>query len=244
MTAVSHNTLRRRCRGISAGIFAAPLAALGAAVEDLARWGAGPVHFDIMDGVFVPQITGGPAFVAALGAGMVRDVHLMVADPSAHIDAFADAGADIITVHAESDTAIDALAAIRRAETRLARPILAGLAVMPSTALDTLGPLLAAAPDLLLVLALDPRSTTPADLETAGARLERLREMTAATRPILAIDGGVTKATVATAAACRPDIIVSGSAIFGAAEPEVALSQLTRVWAATAASEPEAQDAG
>lgn len=244
MTAVSHNTLRTRCRGISPGIFAAPLAALGAAAEALAGWGAGLVHFDIMDGVFVPQITGGPAFVAALGAGLVRDVHLMVADPAAHIDAFADAGADIITVHAEADTAVEALAAIRRAETRLGSPILAGLAVMPSTALDTLGPLLAAAPDLLLVLALDPRSATPADLEKAGARLGRLREMTIATRPILAIDGGVTGATVATAAACRPDIIVSGSAIFGAAEPEAALRQLAKAWAAPAMPETEAQHAG
>ncbi len=244
MTVVSRDRLKQQCRGISAGIFAAPLAALGASVAALARWEAGLVHFDVMDGVFVPQMTGGPGFVAALDAGLLRDVHLMVADPAAQVDAFADAGADIITVHAEAATAGQALATIRTAEARLGRPILSGLAVMPGTPLDDLAPLLAAGPDLLLVLALDPRNKVPADLDAAGARLARLREMTAASAPILAIDGGVTAKTIATAAACRPDIVVSGSAIFAAAAPEAAFRQLAEAWAAASAPGNGARHAG
>src|SRR5271166_4148807 len=93
-----------------------------------ASWGGELLHFDIMDGVFVPAITGGPIFVKAVGAGLVRDIHLMVDKPSRHIGPFADAGADIITVHAETGDAADALTSVRSASARLGRPMLAGLA--------------------------------------------------------------------------------------------------------------------
>ncbi|GKY89112.1 ribulose-phosphate 3-epimerase [Sinisalibacter aestuarii] len=227
MTNVSTDSLRNRCRGISAGIFAAPLGQLEGAVAALQGYGGKVLHFDVMDGVFVPGLTGGPGFVKALGAGMLRDVHLMVADPAAHVDGFADAGADIITVHAEAPTAEEALLAVRAASSRLGRPILAGLGVMPGTPPEALAPLLALGPDLILVLALDPRDGAPADLERAGERLRAIAAMAAPARPVMAIDGGVTAATIDTAAASGADLIVSGSAIFGASDPAAAFGHLS-----------------
>lgn len=237
------SALRARCHGLSAGIFAANAADLGASVAGLAGWGGDLLHFDVMDGVFVPQITAGPAFVAALGAGMLRDVHLMVASPLRHVAAFARAGADLISVQAEAPDAAEALVALRQAEAGLARPILAGLAVMPGTPLESLGPLLALQPDLILVLAVDPRNSAPADLDLANQRLRLLREMTKDFAPLLAIDGGVTTKTIALAAATGPDVIVSGSAIFGATDPSAAFAALAEGWAQGQTKRPGGADA-
>ncbi len=231
MVAASLRALRRRCRGISAGVFAAPLGHLDAAVRDLEGWGGGMLHFDVMDGVFVPQITGGAAFVAAIGAGLVRDVHLMVERPARHVEAFARAGADLITVHAEAPDAAEALSRVRECRKRTARPILAGLAVLPETPLDLLAPLLDPAPDLVLLLSLDPRTGTPADVSHAAERLRRLAGSFGQERPVMAIDGGIDEATVAEAAAAGADVVVSGSAIFRAARPEAAFRRLHDRWA-------------
>ncbi|PIE07238.1 MAG: ribulose phosphate epimerase [Rhodobacterales bacterium] len=239
----ARQALRRRARGISAGLFAAPLDRLGETVAAMAAWPAGIVHFDIMDGVFVPQITGGPGFVAALGGGMLRDVHLMVADPAAHVDSFADAGADLITVHAEAPGAGAALAAVRAASDRLARPILAGLAVMPATPVGSLAPLLDPLPDCITLLALDPRDGAAPDLDSAGERLEALRKMLAPARPLFAIDGGVTAATIESAVRSGPDMVVSGSAIFRAEDPGAAFGALARVWADRAPANAPSQAA-
>ncbi|MDO9526099.1 MAG: ribulose phosphate epimerase [Gemmobacter sp.] len=216
--------------GLSVGIMAAPLDRLGQAASQIASWG-GMVHFDVMDGVFVPNLTAGSEFVAAVADGNFCDVHLMVERPQAHIAAFARAGADIITVHAEASGAAEALRQVREQAALLGRPILAGLAVMPGTALAQLQPLLALAPDLVLVLALDPRDGKPADI---GKACERLTALRATIKPgtILAMDGGVTVATIDQVSATAPDIIVSGSAIFKAADPGQAFRQMADVWAA------------
>jgi ribulose-phosphate 3-epimerase len=243
MNVASLDILRTRCQGISAGVFAAPLERLGEAVSALRTYGGTVVHFDVMDGVFVPAITGGPGFVRALGEGILRDVHLMVADPAAHVDAFANAGADIITIHAEARHAPEALVAVRAASARLVRPILAGLAVMPGTPLDDVVPQLAAKPDLILSLALDPRDGIAPDVDRAADRLKALATMAAPTRPVLALDGGVTEATIAAAAASGADLIVSGSAIFCAPDPAIAFRTLTNAWAAARSEALEAVDA-
>jgi ribulose-phosphate 3-epimerase len=180
----------------------------------------------------VPQITAGPAFLAvAVAAGLLCDVHLMVARPSAQVDAFARAGADLLTIHAEAPDAAEAIAAVRAASARLNRPILAGLAIMPGTPLDSLAPLLALAPDLVLVLAVDPRDGSPADVGAAAARVRALRARVPV-GTLIAIDGGITTRTIDTAAAAAPDMIVSGSAIFAADDPAQALGRLTDGWTA------------
>ncbi|MFD2175263.1 orotidine 5'-phosphate decarboxylase / HUMPS family protein [Rhodobacter lacus] len=222
--------LRARARGIGVGVFAAPAAAMGAALDALD--GLEVVHFDIMDGVFVPQLTGGAAFVAALGTDVLRDVHLMVANPSAQVAGFAAAGADIITVHAEAPDAAEALASVRVEAERLGRPILAGLGVMPGTEIADLDALLALEPDLVLVLALDPRDGAAPNVPEAAARLAALRVRCAPFAPVLAIDGGITDKSIEAACASGADLVVSGSAIFKAANPAEMLARLSAVRAA------------
>jgi len=218
--------LKQRCRGVSVGLFAADAGNLREAALQVASWGGRLLHFDIMDGVFVPAITGGPIFVRAVGAGLVRDVHLMVDRPSRQAGLFADAGADIITVHAEADDAADALTSVRSASARLGRPILAGLALMPGASMEKAAPLLALEPDLILVLAFDPRSGTAPDIGRACDKLAVLGETTAAWAPLLAFDGGVTDATIDAVSERRPDIVVSGNAIFAAPDPAAAFRRL------------------
>ena len=227
MPAPSVHDLKQRCRGISAGIYAAPLGALADSTRKLADWGGRLIHFDVMDGFFVPQMTAGPDFVAALDTNLARDVHLMVARPEAHVLPFAKAGADIITVHAEAPGAAEALAAIPQAAAELDRPILAGLALMPGTPIESVMPLLDPVPDLILVLALDPREKAPPRITDAAMRAQAIKEMVATARPLVAIDGGITEATIAEAAAAEPDIIVSGSAIFRASDPAATFRRLS-----------------
>jgi ribulose-phosphate 3-epimerase len=207
------DNLKSRTRGISLGLFAADLGNLRHAARNAAEWGCKILHFDIMDGVFVPGMIGGPGFVAAMDMGMLRDVHLMVQHPADHVASYIGAGADMITVHAESDGAVAAISAIKAS----VRPVLAGLALMPGTTLRDAAPMLALNPDMVLVLSLDPRGTPP-DISAACARLRELRAV--APDAVLAFDGGVNKDSIDEIAACAPDMVVSGSAVLGAEDPK------------------------
>ena len=222
MSVVTRSSLKSRFGGISLGIYAADPGHLSEAAENAAGWGCDCLHFDVMDGVFVPQMTAGPAFVAALAGPALRDVHLMVGNAVRPVESYIKAGADLISVHAESDGAAAALRAIQAAE----RPVLAGLALMPETPLSAVKPLLALAPDVILVLSLDPRRNTRPDIPAACARLQELRATTLETAPLLAFDGGVSLDNINEIAASRPDIIVSGSAVFRAADPARAFGEM------------------
>ncbi len=218
---MSIDDLKSRTRGISLGLFAADLGNLRRAAQNVAEWGCNILHFDVMDGVFVPQMVGGPGFVAAMDVGMLRDVHLMVQNPADHVESYLKAGADMITVHAESDGAAEAIAAIKAAT----GTVLAGLALMPGTSLEDAAPLLALKPDMILVLSLDPRGTPP-DITAACERLKELRSL--APDAVLAFDGGVTKETIEEIATCAPDMVVSGSAVLGAKKPKRAYTALVK----------------
>jgi len=225
--------LKQRARGISLGLYAADLGALGSAGETARGWGCKLLHFDEMDGTFVPNMIGGPGFVKAAGDAMLRDVHLMINRPSAHVAAYVKAGADIVTVHAEAPDAAEAIAGIRSAAAQENRPVLAALGLMPGTDLEEIADLLALEPDMVLVLALDPRDGTPADISAAVARLGELRQRTAASRPLLGFDGGVTLDSIREIAAAAPDLIVSGSAVLKAHDPKAAFAQTLAAWTDT-----------
>ncbi|MCF6232252.1 MAG: ribulose phosphate epimerase [Rhodobacteraceae bacterium] len=218
--------LKSQCRGVSLGIMAADQGHLRLAARQTAAWGCKILHFDVMDGVFVPAMTAGPANVKALNNGQLRDVHLMINAPFTHVASYVAAGADMITVHAEASDAGAAITAIRTAADTADRPVLAGLALMPGTSLPQVADLLGLSPDLILILSLDPRSNTPPDITTACDRVAELRRI--APHAVLAFDGGVTLETLPEIAAAAPDMIVSGSAVFGAKNPQSAFETMTR----------------
>ncbi len=220
------DALKTRARGISLGLYAGDVGALGATALMARGWGADILHFDEMDGNFVPAFVGGAPLVGAVRKGApdaFLDVHLMHARPAAQVGAYLKAGADLITVHGEAPGAAEALAAIGES----ARPVLAGLALMPATEPD---PALLAAADLILVLALDPRDGAKPDIAAACARIRALRERTQHTAPLIAFDGGVTLEVIDQIAAARPDMIVSGSAVMKHENPRAAFERMRAAW--------------
>lgn len=220
MVVNSLESLISRSRGVSLGLFAADLGDLRDSARNACNWGCKILHFDIMDGQFVPQLTAGAGFIKGLNTEAVIDVHLMVQKPADQVASFVAAGADIITVHAESDGAAQAIEAIRKAAKDAGRTVLVGLGLMPQTELDDIQHLLDLGPDMILVLAVDPRKSNPPDVSTACAKLEGLRKHFGPEGPLLAFDGGVTLKCIEEIGACSPDMIVSGSAVFGADNPQ------------------------
>ena len=219
--------LRERARGISLGLYAGDLAALGETARRARAWGAEILHFDEMDGNFAPPFLGGAPLVDAVRRAVPEaflDVHLMHTRPTSQVPAYLGAGADLISVHAEAEGAAEALAAIRAAE----RPVLSGLALAPGSEPD---PALLTMADVVLVLSLDPREMSRPDIAAACRRLVALRRsITAGNPPLFAFDGGVTLATIEEIAAARPDMIVSGSAIMKADDPRAAFGRMAAAW--------------
>jgi len=174
---------------------------------------SGYLHMDVMDGHFVPNLTMGPDTVAALRGIAPLDVHLMVTDPLDFIEAFADAGADIITVHAKANGTAAAIDAIH------ARGLKAGVAIRPSTPLEALDPWLGVV-ELLLPMSVEPGFCGQEFDEGTYDRIRALRE--AAPEALIEVDGGVTCENAAALREAGADILVSGSAIFGTEDPVAA----------------------
>ncbi|MEC8948424.1 MAG: ribulose-phosphate 3-epimerase [Candidatus Thermoplasmatota archaeon] len=174
---------------------------------------SGYLHMDVMDGHFVPNLTMGPDTVAALRGIAPLDVHLMVTDPLNFVESFADAGADIITVHAEANDTAEAIDAIH------ARGLKAGIAIRPSTPLDALDPWLDAA-EMLLPMSVEPGFCGQKFDEGTYDRIRALREARPDT--LIEVDGGVTCENAAALREAGADILVSGSAIFGTEDPVAA----------------------
>ena len=193
---------------LSLGINKADPMNVGAALGTLSRAGVTQIHVDVMDGVYCPEITVGPAFVAAIEDPFIKDVHLRVADPLLQVEKFVSAGADLITFQVEA----------ARHPHRVLRVlgnagVLRGIALAPGTPLAAAEPLLSELDYLLLVM-VDPGWAGQEIVADYAERLVAARKLIG-DRPIaIGIDGGVTSENVAAVAALKPDIIVSGSAIF------------------------------
>jgi ribulose-phosphate 3-epimerase len=210
--------LREKAPALSVGAISADLMALGADIALLEQNNAGLIHFDIMDGHFVPQLTVGPAFVKAIKTRMLKDVHLMIEDPYDIIPQYAAAGADIITVHAESCVHARAclqLIGIQKNANDPLRGIARGLAVNPGTSLCVVKPLLEET-DVVTLVAINPGFPGQKLYPDTAARARKVRELVAETgrNILLCIDGGVTRENICEVAAMSPDIAVSGSAVF------------------------------
>ena len=209
---------------LSIGILTADLLQLGAELALLERVGAAIVHTDVMDGVFCPQLTVGVPFVRAQRTALLKDVHLMVDEPLQKVAWFVDAGADIITVHPEASRhphrILQSLESARNANDP-ERGILRGIALDPGTPLDVVEPLLPAC-EYVLVLAVNPGWGAQTFIASTAERLARVRDLIRASgrEILLGVDGGVTRANLATVLGFGADIVVTGSAVFDGVSPE------------------------
>lgn len=197
---------------IAPSILSADFTRLGEQIREAEQAGAGYIHIDVMDGRFVPNITMGPLVVAAARrvTALPLDVHLMIVEPERHIEAFAQAGADIISVHAEvSPNLHRTLQMIRGLGCR------AGVAVNPHTPASAVSEVLSIA-DLLLVMTVNPGFGGQEFLPEMMAKVTRLRAMIGeASQSIdLEVDGGINSQTARAAVQAGATILVAGSSVF------------------------------
>ena len=208
---------------VAPSILSADFGRLGAQVEEVMDAGARVIHFDVMDGHFVPPITIGPLVLAGIadqvhGAGGAVDVHLMIEAPERQIAEFAKAGADSITIHAEATPhAHRTLGAIRELG------CLAGVAINPGTPVEAVAELNGLA-DLVLCMSVNPGWGGQSFIPTSAAKVERLRPLVGDAR--IEVDGGIDTATAGPIAAAGATLFVAGSAIFGAPDPAQAYAEI------------------
>lgn len=199
---------------IAPSILSADFARLGEEVEAVEKAGADLVHVDVMDGRFVPNITLGPVIVKALRkvTKLPLDVHLMIVEPERYVDAFAEAGADTIIIHVEACVHLHrTLCHLKSLKKR------AGVVLNPSTNEDTLQYVMGVV-DQILVMSVNPGFGGQSFIKDVLPKVRNIRKMIDATgRDIdLEIDGGISEETVHDAVSAGANILVAGSAIFGA----------------------------
>jgi ribulose-phosphate 3-epimerase len=222
---------------IAPSILSADFSALGEQIAAVERGGADLIHVDVMDGHFVPNITIGPPVVRAIRrvASRPLDVHLMIEEPDRYIEAFVDAGADMVSVHVEAVPHLHrTICLIKKLGAR------AGAVLNPSTPAITLQDI-AGELDYVLVMSVNPGFSGQAFIPHSVEKLRHVRAVLtdAGSSVPIEIDGGIDEETAPKVVAAGAQILVAGQAIFGSPDPEHA----TRALRAAASGAPTTQRA-
>jgi ribulose-phosphate 3-epimerase len=212
-------------RRVAPSILSADFSKLGSQLSEVMDAGARVIHFDVMDGRFVPPITIGPLVASSIAdqvhdSGGALDVHLMIAEPDRQIEAFAEAGADSITFHLEATPhANRTLSAIRELG------CLAGVAITPSTPAEAVAELRDVA-DIVLCMTVNPGWGGQAFIESSPGKVARLGEIVGDAR--IEVDGGIDTDTAGTVADAGASLFVAGSAVFGSDDPAAAYTAIAK----------------
>jgi len=209
---------------IAPSILSADFARLGEQIATVEKAGASILHVDVMDGCFVPNITIGLPVVKAISRAtrLPIDAHLMIVEPGRYAEQFVKAGAQLVSIHIEADRhAHRTLSGIRQAGA------LAGLAINPATPLSALDEAIKFA-DYVLIMSVNPGFGGQEFIPESLDKVRRLRKMIdeRGLKTRVEIDGGINSENIAEVTGAGAEIIVSGSAIFGAKDPAVALREL------------------
>jgi ribulose-phosphate 3-epimerase len=209
---------------IAPSLLSADFGRLAEQIALVERGGADLIHFDVMDGHFVPNISIGPVVLQAVrkAATVPVDVHLMIADPDRYIEAFVDAGAAMISVHAE------VLPHLHRTIQFIKKHrVKAGVAINPSTPVSVLEEI-AGDVDHVLVMSVNPGFGGQTFIARSESKVRAVRKLlaSAGSSAKVEIDGGIDQSNAARVVAAGVDILVAGSSIFGTADPERATRDL------------------
>lgn len=217
---------------IAPSILSADFAALGDAIARVERGGADLIHVDVMDGHFVPNITIGPPVVKSLKkvARVPLDVHLMIEDPDRYIEAFAAAGADMLSVH------VEVLPHLHRTVHAIkALGVKAGVVLNPSTPVGSLEEI-AGDVDFVLVMSVNPGFGGQTFIPRSESKVRAVRDLLdrAGNSAPIEVDGGIDATNAARIVAAGARILVAGNAIFGTADPVQATRDLKAIASAAA----------
>lgn len=212
---------------IAPSILAADFANLQQDIEMINKSQADWFHIDIMDGVFVPNISFGMPVLDAIRkhAQKTIDVHLMIVDPDRYITTFKKLGADILTVHYEACTHLH-----RTLQAIKAEGMKAGVALNPHTSVDLLEDVIQDI-DLVCIMSVNPGFGGQSYIENTYAKVEKLKAMIVRknTSTLIEIDGGVTNKNAKQLSAAGADVLVAGSYVFGAENPVETIAELKKM---------------